>query len=148
MTFSQSGIIAITVTEAGNGAYAEASATVQNVVISKVTPAIATIPTSGTAIQYLQTLENSTIANDGKATVTLRGVENTKVEGTWAWSNPTQVIKDNAGTHTYEVTFTPTDGGMYTTNTCMVPVTILRAAQAIAMNNGTVKVAVVGIDEG
>ena len=147
MTFSQSGTIAITVTEAGNGAYAEASTTVNNVVVSKVTPVL-TAPTSGTEIQYLQTLNNSTIANDGKATVTLRGVANTEVAGSWAWSNPTQVIKDNAGSHAYEVTFTPTDGGMYTTNTCMVPVTILRAAQAIAMNNGTVKVAVDGIDEG
>ena len=147
MTFSQSGTIAITVTEAGNGAYAEASTTVENVVVSKATPVL-TAPTSGTEIQYLQTLNNSAIANDGVAKVTLRGVENTVVEGTWAWSNPTQVIKDNAGTHAYEVTFTPTDGGMYTTNTCMVPVTILRAAQAIAMNNGAVKVAVDGIDAG
>ena len=148
MTFSQSGTIAITVTEAGNGAYAEASTTVKDVVVSKATPAIVTAPTSGTEIQYLQTLENSTIANDGVAKVTLRGVENTVVAGSWAWSNPTQIIKDNAGAHTYEVTFTPTDGGMYTPNTCMVPVTILRAPQAITMKDGTVKVAVDGIDEG
>ena len=145
MTFAKAGTIAITVTQPGSNIYAATSATVNNVVVSKVTPVL-TAPTSGTEIQYLQTLSNSTIANDGVAKVTLRGVENTVVAGTWAWSNPTQVIKDNAGTHTYEVTFTPTDGGMYTTNTCMVPVTILRAAQAIAMNNGTVKVAVDGID--
>ncbi len=148
MTFSKFGTIAITVTEAGNGAYAEASATVKNVVVSKVSPAIATIPTSGTKIQYLQTLNNSTIANNGKATVTLRGVENTEVAGTWAWSNPTQVIKDNEGTHNYEVTFTPTDGGMYATNTCMVPVTILLAPQVIEIKDGSVKVAVDGLDAG
>lgn len=147
MTFSQSGTIAITVTQPGSDIYAATSTTVKDVVVSKATPVL-TAPTSGTEIQYLQTLNNSTIANDGKATVTLRGVANTEVAGAWAWSNPTQVIKDNAGAHTYEVTFTPTDGGMYTTNTCMVPVTILRAAQAIAMNNGTVKVAVDGIDAG
>lgn len=145
MTFAKAGTIAITVTQPGSDIYAATSTTVNNVVVSKVTPVL-TAPTSGTEIQYLQTLNNSTIANDGKATVTLRGVANTEVAGSWAWSNPTQVIKDNAGTHAYEVTFTPTDGGMYTTNTCMVPVTILRAAQAIAMNNGAVKVAVDGID--
>lgn len=147
MTFAKAGTIAITVTQPGSNIYAATSATVNNVVVSKVTPVL-TAPTSGTEIQYLQTLSNSTIANDGVAKVTFRGTENTVVAGTWAWSNPTQVIKDNAGTHTYEVTFTPTDGGMYTTNTCMVPVTILRAAQAITMNNGTVKVAVDGIDAG
>ena len=147
MTFNQSGTIAITVTQPGSDIYAATSTTVNNVVVSKVTPVL-TAPTSGTEIQYLQTLNNSTIANDGVAKVTLRGVENTVVEGTWAWSNPTQVIKDNAGSHAYEVTFTPTDGGMYNTNTCMVPVTILRAAQEIAMNNGAVKVAVDGIDKG
>ena len=147
MTFSKSGTIAVTVTQPGNNVYAATSATVNNVVVSKVTPVL-TAPTSGTEIQYLQTQNNSAIANDGVAKVTFRGTENTVVEGTWAWTNPTQIIKDNAGAHTYEVTFTPTDGGMYTTNTCMVPVTILRAAQAIDMNNGTVKVAVDGIDEG
>lgn len=147
MTFAKAGTIAITVTQPGSNIYAATSTMVNNVVVSKVTPEL-TAPTSGTEIQYLQTLSNSTIANDGVAKVTLRGVENTVVAGTWAWSNPTQVIKDNAGTHAYEVTFTPTDGGMYTTNTCMVPVTILRAAQAITMNNGTVKVAVDGNDAG
>lgn len=147
MTFAKAGTIAITVTQPGSNIYAATSTTVNNVVVSKVTPVL-TAPTSGTEIQYLQTLSNSAIANDGVAKVTLLGVENTVVAGTWAWSNPTQVIKDNAGTHAYEVTFTPTDGGMYTTNTCMVPVTILRAAQAITMNNGIVKVAVDGNDAG
>ena len=144
MNFSGSGTATIRAYQPGDAMSQEFVAT-HTITISKVTPEL-TAPTSGTEIQYLQTLSNSTIANDGVAKVTLRGVENTVVAGTWAWSNPTQVIKDNAGTHTYEVTFTPTDGGMYTTNTCMVPVTILRAAQAIAMNNGTVKVAVDGID--
>ncbi len=148
MTFSQSGTIAITVTEAGNGAYAEATKTIEDVKVNKATPTIVTTPASGTKIQYLQTLNNSTIADGGKATVILRGAANTEVAGAWAWTNPTQVIKDNAGTHDYKVTFTPTDGGMYNTNTCMVPVTILRAEQAISMKNGTVKISVDGIDRG
>ena len=145
MTFSASGTATIKATLPEIGVY-ETFSTTHAITINKATPTL-TIPTSG-SIQYLQTLENSAIANDGKATVTLRGVENTEVAGTWTWSNPTQVIKDNAGAHTYEVTFTPTDGGMYNTNTCMVPVTILRAPQAIKMNDGAVKVAVDGIDAG
>lgn len=144
MTFSGSGTATIRAYQPGD-AMSQEFETTYNITINKVTPVL-TAPTSGTEIQYLQTLSNSTIANDGVAKVTLRGVENTVVAGTWAWSNPTQVIKDNADTHTYEVTFTPTDGGMYNTNTCTVQVTILRAAQAIAMNNGAVKVAVDGID--
>ena len=146
MTFSGSGTATIRAYQPGDAMSQEFVAT-HTITISKVTPEL-TAPTSGTEIQYLQTLDNSTIANDGVAKVTLRGVENTVVAGTWAWTNPTQIIKDNADTHTYEVKFTPTDGGMYTTNTCMVPVTILRAPQTIAMNNGAVKVAVDGIDEG
>ena len=141
-----SGTVSITARQDGDNKYDKAEET-QSITITKATPAIATVPTSG-SIQYLQTLENSTIANDGVATVTLRGVANTEVAGTWAWTNPTQVIKDNAGTHEYQVTFTPTDKGMYNNKTCMVPVTILHAPQAIAMNNGSVRVAVDGIDAG
>ena len=146
MTFSGSGTATIRAYQPGD-AMSQEFETTHNITINKVTPVL-TAPTSGTEIQYLQTLSNSTIANDGVAKVTFRGTENTVVEGTWAWTNPTQIIKDNAGAHTYEVTFTPTDGGMYTTNTCMVPVSILRAAQTLEMNNGAVKVAVDGIDEG
>jgi len=146
MTFSQSGIIAITVTEAGNGAYAEASTTVENVVVSKATPDIAENP-SGTAIPYLGTLNGSTLTG-GSADITLRGAAHTGVAGSFAWTEPTHVVKDAAGTHSYSVTFTPTDGGMYATKEFTIPITITRATQALAMNNGTVKVAVDGIDEG
>ena len=147
MTFSQSGTIAITVIEAGNGAYAEATKTIEDVKVNKATPTIVTKPTAG-SIAYFQTLSNSTVAQNGKATVTLRGVENTVAGGTWAWTNAAHQVTDIPGTHEYEVTFTPTDGGMYNTNTCMVPVTILRANQSLSMNNGTVKVSVDGIDAG
>lgn len=146
VTFISSGTIHVTAYQEGNDRYNAAVEVTKTIKISAVTPTL-TAPTKGTEIQYLQTLNNSTIAKDGVATVTLRG-ENTEVAGTWSWSNPTQVIKENAGTHEYQVTFTPTDGGMYTTNTCMVPVRILRTTQSIAMNNGTVKVAVDGLDKG
>ena len=144
MTFSQSGTIAVTVTEDGSNIYKPCSATVNNVVVSKVTPNIETEP-SGTAVTYLQTLSASTISG-GRANVTLRGVDDTTVEGSFAWKTPTHQVTDNAGSHSYTVVFTPTDGGMYTTKEFDLPITITRAAQAIAMNNGTVKVAVDGID--
>ena len=146
MTFSQSGTIAITVTEEGNATFNEATETVTNVVVSKVTPNIATIPT-GAAIPYLGTLNGSTLSG-GAADITLRGVEHTTVAGSFAWTSPTHVVMDAEGTHNYAVTFTPTDGGMYTTKEFTIPITITRATQAIAMNNGTVKVAVGGIDAG
>lgn len=147
MTFLKSGTIAITVTQPGNNEYAATSATVQNVEVSKVAPTL-TAPSAGTEIKYLQKLENSTIANDGEAKVTLRGVANTTVGGTFAWTNKDYQVVEAAGSHNYGVTFTPTDGGMYSAPTCVVPINIARATQAIEMNDGAVKVAVSGIDAG
>lgn len=146
MTFTQSGTIAITVNQAGNNVYKPTSTTVSNIVVSKATPNIATNPT-GTSVVYLQTLENSTLTG-GAADITLHGVENTSVEGTFAWKTPSQPITDNAGTHSYFVTFTPSDGDMYNTTEFTIPITITRATQAIEMNDGAVKVAVDGIDAG
>lgn len=146
MTFSQSGTIAITVTEEGNATFNEATTTVNNVVVSKAVPNIATNPT-GTAIPYLGTLNGSKLSG-GAADITLRGVAHTDVPGSFAWTEPTHVVMDAEGSHNYSVTFTPTDGGMYTTKEFTIPITITRATQALAMNNGTVKVAVDGIDEG
>lgn len=146
MTFAQSGTIAITVNQAGNNVYKPTSTTVSNIVVSKATPNIATNP-AGTSVVYLQTLENSTLSG-GAADIKLHGVDNTPVEGTFAWKTPSQKITDNAGTHSYFVTFTPTDGDMYNTKEFTIPITITRATQAIEMNNGEVKVAVDGIDAG
>lgn len=146
MTFAQSGTIAITVNQAGNNVYKPTSTTVSNIVVSKATPNIATNP-AGTSVVYLQTLENSTLSG-GAADITLHGVENTSVEGTFAWKTPSQPITDNAGTHSYFVTFTPSDGDMYNTKEFTIPITITRATQAIEMNDGAVKVAVDGIDAG
>ena len=145
MTFVKSGTIAITVNQAGNNVYNSTSTTVENVVVSKATPDIATSPT-GTSIAYNQTLNNSTLSG-GAAETTLRGVAHTEVEGTFAWTNPMQQA-GNAGTHYYSVTFTPTNGDMYTTTEFTIPISVSRLEQGIIMNNGTVKVAVEGIDAG
>lgn len=146
MTFVKGGTIAITVNQAGNNIYRPTSTTVQNVVVSKATPEIATNPT-GTSIAYNQTLNQSTLSG-GAADITLRGVANTPVEGSFAWTNPTQKITDNAGSHNYSVTFTPTDGNMYNTKEFTIPIIIARAEQTLSMNEGEVKVAVEGIDAG
>jgi len=146
MTFTQSGTIAITATQAGNNVYSSTSTTVNGVVVSKVTPEIATNPT-GTDVVYNQTLNKSTLSG-GAAETTFRGVAHTEVAGTFAWTNPTQTITDNAGEQSYSVTFTPENGNMYNSTTFTIPIIITRASQSIAMNNGAVKVSVDGLDAG
>lgn len=148
MTFSKSGIIAITITEAGNGAYAEATATVENITINKVTPTITTYPTVAT-IKYLDNFNNNQFSN-GLATVTLRGVKNTPVPGTFTWTTLNgQQVTDPAGQHTYSVTFTPTDGGMYKPVTFTLPVTISTATTpTLTMNNTSVDVSRIVPEQG
>jgi hypothetical protein len=146
MTFSKSGTIAITVTQPGNNVYAATSATVNNVVVSKVSPNI-TNPT-GKAIEYRSALKNSTWEKAGVAKVTLRGVPNTVVAGSFGWNDPEHVVMDAVGEHSYKATFTPSDGGMYNNVEYDQTITILRTAQTLEMNNGAVKIAVDGIDAG
>ena len=147
MTFSQSGTIAITATQPGSNVYASASTTVENVVVNKVTPTIATNP-SVSEIKYLDNLTNGEGCqlSEGLATVTLRGVADTKVEGTFTWTNPGQVTTKQ-GSLNCSVTFTPKDGGMYNSKTFTRSVTISRADGSIEMNNGNVKVKVAGIND-
>ena len=139
MTFLKSGTITITVREAGSNVYKPCSTTVANVVVNKVTPTL-TLPT-GTNATYLQNLSTSTLSG-GKATVTLRGVENTEVAGSFAWTNGSAQTNSASGNSSFEVTFTPDDKGMYNSATGMVTVTVEKANQSIVMNNGTVSVAV------
>ena len=147
LTFSKSGTATVTVTEAGNATFNDATASMENITINKATPAIVSLPT-GTAIAYRSTLNSSTLSG-GSADVTLRGVEHSTVSGSFAWTEPTHVVTDAQGSHSYAVTFNPTDGGMYNPNTTgSISIDITRAEQSLVMNNGTVKVAVDGIDAG
>ena len=147
MTFSQNGTIAITATQPGSNVYAAASTTVENVKVNKVTPTIATNP-SVSEIKYKDNLINGegTQLSNGLATVTLRGVDDTKVEGTFTWTNPGQVT-NGVGNHDYQITFTPTNGGMYKDTTFTQSVAISRADGGIEMNNGEVKVKIAGIND-
>lgn len=146
LTFSKSGTIFVTVSEPGSNVYRPTSTTVNNIVVSKDEPYIATAPT-GAPLVYQQTLQQS-VLNGGAAEVTFRGIAHTAVEGTFAWTNPLQQIAENTGVHNYSVTFTPTNSAMYTTKTFTIPINISRAEQSILMNDGEVKVAVEGLDAG
>ena len=144
MTFSQSGIISIIVLEAGSDVYKPCSDTVKNVVVNKVTPTL-TLP-AGTNVTYLQNLSTSTLSG-GKATVTLRGVADTEIEGSFAWTNTSAQANSAAGNGSYEVTFKPSDTGMYNNATGMVTILVEKANQTLVMKNGSVNVAVdKGID--
>ena len=144
MTFSQSGTIAITVREAGDNVYKPCSTTVVNVAVNKVTPTL-TLPT-GTSLTYLQNLSASTLSG-GKATVTLRGVPDTEIEGAFTWTNTSAQATGAEGNSSYEVTFKPTNTGMYNNATGMVTIAVAKANQTLVMHNGTVSVAVdKGID--
>ncbi len=146
MTFSGSGTATIKAYQPGGGIYDEFTTT-HDITINKVTPTIATDPTVS-EIKYLDNLINGegTQLIGGLATVTLRGVENTPVAGTFTWTNPAQVT-DGVGNHDYSITFVPTDGGMYNNNTFTQSVTISRADGGIEMNDGEVKVKVAGIND-
>ncbi len=144
MTFKKSGVISVTVTEAGNATFNEATTTVSNITINKVTPTIATDPTVAT-IHYLDNLANSQLS-EGLATVTLRGVVNTPVAGTFEWTNNGAQVTNNGGE--YSITFKPTDTGMYANKVFNKTITIERADAFINMNNGSVRVSVDGIDAG
>ena len=145
MTFTASGTATIRAYQPGD-ALSQEFETTHDITINKVTPSIATEP-SVAEIKYKGSFANNQLS-DGLATVTLRGVENTPVAGTFTWTslNGTQV-GDAAGSHEYDVTFTPTDGGMYNSKTFTQSVTISRADGGIEMNNGEVKVKIAGIND-
>lgn len=147
LTFTASGTLHIIAYQEGSDRYNAAQEIEKTLIITKVTPNIVNHPT-GKAIEYRKTLENSTWTVAGSADVTLRGVANSPVAGSFVWNDPTHVVMDATGDHNYSAKFQPTDGGMYNDTTYLQTITILRATQSIEMKNSTVKVAVDGIDAG
>ncbi len=136
-----SGEVTITAIQDGDDRYYTTSEA-KTITISKVTPTIATNPTV-TGVTYLGTYNNSQLS-DGLAVVTLRGVENTPVAGTFVWSDYADgdSIKVAPGEHTYSVTFLPTNTAIYSEKTFTMPVTVNLAQSSIAMNDGEVVVSV------
>lgn len=118
-----SGTVTIKAIQEGNNRYYETYAE-KSITISKAVPAL--IAPVGTDVTYLAALSTS-LLSDGSATVTLRGVENTPVDGTFVWTNPAQQITDNVGVHSYSVTFTPDDTAYYASATTMVEIKIIAA---------------------
>lgn len=147
LIFVAAGEVTVTASQIGGGAYNAAPNVEQTIVAAAVSPALTTYPTAK-AITYRSTLENSTWTEAGVAKVTLRGVPNTVVAGSFSWNDPKHVVMDAAGEHSYKATFTPSDGGMYNNVEYDQTITILRTAQTLEMNNGAVKIAVDGIDAG
>ncbi len=91
--------------------------------VNKATPTL-TAPTAS-AITYGQTLASSTLTGGTAMNGTVT------VGGSFAWTDST--IAPNAGTPSYSVTFTPTDGSNYNTNTIQVTVTVNKATPTITM---------------
>jgi len=146
LIFVAAGEVMVTASQIGGGAYNAAPNVEKTIVANKVTPAIVENPEVA-KIQYTGTFNNSQLSA-GKATVTLRGVADTKVDGTFTWTSLNGVtVTDAQGSHDYSITFTPTDGGMYNPTTFTQSVTISRADGSIEMNDGEVKVKVAGIND-
>lgn len=144
MTFSASGTATIKATLPEIGVY-ETFSTTHDITINKVTPNIAENPSVAT-IKYKDSFANG-LFSGGKATVTLRGVENTEVDGTFGWTNAGNVA-DGQGSHNYSVTFTPENGNMYAPKVFTLPVTVSRANGGIVMKDGKkVKVHVAGLND-
>lgn len=118
-----SGTVTIKAIQDGNNRYYETYAE-KSITISKAVPAL--VAPVGTDVTYLAALITSSLSG-GSATVTLRGVENTPVDGTFAWTNPAQQITDNVGAHSYSVTFTPNDTAYYTSATTTVEIHVIAA---------------------
>ncbi len=147
LTFTAAGTLHVIAYQEGNDRYNPAPEIEKTIIITRVTPDIATDPTVS-EIKYLDNLTNGEGCqlSEGLATVTLRGVENTPVDGKFTWTTTKQVT-DAPGNHTYSVTFTPTDGGMYNPVTFTQTVNVVQANGGISMKDGSVKVKVAGIND-
>lgn len=141
LTFEGAGTIAITVTQPGNVTYKSASKTIQNIVVSAVTPDIAVNP-AATGVKCYGTL-SKTLLSGGKATVTLHGVPDTEVEGHFEWKGEGSMVNDQAGLHEYTVVFKP-NSPMYNDREFTIPVDVARADAALAMADGSVDVTIPG----
>ena len=97
------GTASITASHAGNSNYNAAADVTYTVTVSKATPTVTAWPTIA-AVTYGATLEQALVLNGGSASVA----------GGFAIVDIYNAAEvPNAGTYTYNVTFTPTDGNKY-----------------------------------
>ena len=103
LTAVQAGTVTITASQAGNGNYNAATDVTYTVSVSKATPTVTAWPTIA-AVAYGASLEQALVLVGGEASVA----------GTFAITDSYNAADvPNAGTHTYNVTFTPSETNKY-----------------------------------
>ena len=103
LTAVQAGTVTITASQAGNGNYNAAANVTHTITINKATPTVTAWPTLD-AVTYGATLEQALVLVGGTASV----------EGTFVITDSYNAADvPNAGTHTYNVTFTPSETNKY-----------------------------------
>ena len=103
LTAVQAGTVTITASQAGNGNYNAAANVTHTITINKATPTVTAWPTIA-AVTFGASLEQALVLVGGTASV----------EGTFAITDSYNAADvPNAGTHAYNVTFTPTEGNKY-----------------------------------
>ena len=105
LTAVQAGTVTITASQAGNGNYNAAANITHTISINKATPTVTAWPTIA-AVTYGTNLEQALVLVGGTASV----------EGTFVITDSYNAADvPNASTHTYNVTFTPTESNKYNT---------------------------------
>ena len=103
LTAVQAGTVTITASQAGNGNYNAAASITHTITINKATPTVSAWPTLD-AVTYGARLEQALVLVGGEASVA----------GTFAITDSYNAADvPNAGTHTYNVTFTPSETNKY-----------------------------------
>ena len=103
LTAVQAGTVTITASQAGNGNYNAAANVTHTITINKATPTVTGWPTLDT-VTYGATLEQALVLVGGTASV----------EGTFVITDTyTAATVPNAGAHTYNLEFRPTESNKY-----------------------------------
>ena len=103
LTAEKEGTVTITASQAGNGNYNAAANVTHTITINKATPTVTAWPTLD-AVTYGATLEQALVLVGGEASVA----------GAFAITDSYNAADvPNAGTHTYNVTFTPSETNKY-----------------------------------
>ncbi len=112
----------------GNTNFYESVSTTMDVTVEKYAPVI-THNLQGSGITYGQPLSESVISGTITATDNVK-IPSVNVEGTYAWSNPEQIV--NAGENTTAlVRFTPANMDWYEAVDVAVPLTVAKAAPVL-----------------
>lgn len=117
------GTITIEAYQPGDCNY-NAAATLSKTITVYFAPTVITELPVANSITFGETLEDATLTG-GKAIV-----GEMQIDGTFAWTDP--ATQPNAGTNSFEVTFTPADRDKYAQQTCMVTVVVNKATPKVS----------------